>query len=350
VNVPRACLLTLLLCAPVSAEPVEKTRVAFDWNFDLGSLFRFGKNKARSQDDPGGAPAGPPSFRIVSWNMQTFGSHIKERRRLAAAEAIAKIFSDPANKILAAQEIANKEGASTLSEMLSADREDWRQSFKDTRDSQDNGFWTRGGVRVDCERPLFSDPALSVHPAHFAHMRVGDFDFTLITLHLTYQKGNAESSVAELRHVLDWLREYLPKRGADPDVVITGDFNLPTRKGKGESARGGSGAWTALEDVIDEYPMFRGEGVAALVDEPTSRSHGETANNYDHFLITRHLRSGAYIEGSARRRPADILEAIERLHSVQVSDHLPIAAEFRSGGAGADGLPIRPDGDGACGL
>ena len=347
-----ALIVALAVCRPAAAgTPDNQSSVVFFDSagggaaFDFWGLFkRFRKSETPL---PAAAPPGPV-FRIVSWNLQTFGAHMKAARKEAAAAALAQIFSDPSAKVLAAQEIANERGAAAVQSMLDAGDSRWAKSFDDSEDGQDNGFFVKEGVHINCGRPLFGDRSLSRHPARFSHMRVGDFDFTLITVHLAYDKGQASSSAAELRQILDWLREHLAKPGADPDVIVLGDFNLPTRRGKAGSARGESGSWTAIEEVIEEYPLFRGGNLVALVDEPTSRFLGEAANNYDHLIVTGHLFHGAYVADSARRMPTELFKAIEAAHNVQVSDHYPISAEFRSSGPGADGRPIRPDGAGAC--
>jgi hypothetical protein len=61
-----------------------------------------------------------------------------------------------------------------------------------------------------------------------AHFVVDDFDFTLITLHLTFADGDTAESVRELRTLLDLLDGYFQEPLHDPDVVVCGDFNIPS--------------------------------------------------------------------------------------------------------------------------
>jgi exonuclease III len=349
VNPLRACVLTLLLCAPAAAEtPGEDYKVAFDWSFDIREMFRFRKKQAAPTQAAGG-----PVFKLVSWNMQTMGARVDPADQRTFSAFFKELFADQSVKVLAAQEIANKKGADAVQGMLSDDRKGWTRSFQDTGDTMDNAFYVKDSVHIDCSRLLFEDSGLSKHPARLAHMRVGDFDFTLITVHLAFKNGRAEAPVAELRHLLDWLREHLAKKGADPDVIVAGDFNLATAAGKLRSERQ-SASFTAVDEVIEAYPMFRGGNLVALVDEPTSRNKtGAAVNNYDHFIMTGHLFHGAYVKDSARRVSQALLDrlaAIEAENNTLVSDHLPIWAEFRSGGTGGDGQAIRLDGAAACGL
>src|SRR5207302_1876020 len=156
-------------------------------------------------------------FKLVSWNLQTYGKRIKADRKRASADAIARIFGDGTAKVFAAQEIANETGAELVERDLDAGKGRWTKDFQDSSDAQDN--------------------------------------------------------------------------------VVAGDFNLPTRAGKGQSRRAGARGWTPIEDVLDAH-VLRGR-FKALVDEPTSREDGEAANNYDHFLVSSHLLDTAFVRGSA---------------------------------------------------
>lgn len=325
-------LLVLVLLGWSCAASAQTPPVAAD--LDWGSIrewFRFRKGPKPDED----------VFRLVSWNLQTYGKRIKAERKRASAEALRRIFADAQSKVLAAQEIGDDAGAENVASALEGTRGSWTMDFENSRDAQDNGLFVRDG-KVECSGFLFStteDQRVSRHPARAAHVRIGDLDFTLITVHLEYNHGGAGSSVAELRRVLDWVAARLDR---EPDVVVAGDFNLPTRAGKVLSQRGWDADWTPLEDVLAEYQALR---MTPLVDEPTSRRNGIAANNYDHFLVTRHLLETAYVRGSAQRLPESFLTAIEAQERVEISDHFPIALTLRSRGAG-----VSLDGRRACPL
>lgn len=304
-------------------------------------------------------------IRIVSWNLMNFGEGIAPERLKAYKSILEHMFTDSRSaKILAVQELGSKDrGAQQFDELLPGRDGRWNVGFGDTSDFQDNGFFTRKGIVVNCQKTLFKEgSAKSWHPARLAHMRAGNFDFTMVTLHLAFAKDEPGRTQRELKHVLDWLKEYLADPKNDPDVIITGDFNLPTRKGKEQSARGSQEKWTPIEDIIDAYPEFRSETEAngtgarkptalyALVDDLTSRSDGEPANNYDHFIMTGDVYDEEYVQGSAGMIPPNYIHRVEGGRDVLVSDHYPITARFRSGGPGNDGKNIMPDGPGpVCG-
>jgi len=296
-------------------------------------------------------------FRILSWNVQTFGKLKPERE--AAYEMLGEMFSSKrSSKVLALQEVANDKGSDTFSDLLPGGGKRWNKSFQNTSDSQDNGFYTQKSVEVECDEFLFArenedggydrdDKAQ--HPVRAAHMRVGDFDFTLITLHLTFKGGDTNASGEELKDILRWLENYFDNPENDPDVILAGDFNMTTRAGATSSRK------VTLEDIIEQFPTFQrtydadGKRVPkkteliALVDAPTSRHKGETKNNYDHFIVSGDVYDEEYVGGSAGPIPAAFIEAAEKAHDVYVSDHLPISAGFLSKGTGNDGETIRSD-------
>ena len=118
-----------------------------------------------------------------------------------------------------------------------------------------------------------------------------------------------------------------------PDVIIAGDFNIPSRL----SGQTGSGGIT-LDPIFDQDPRFQvGERrFVVTVHEPTSRrsiaNGGVPANNYDHFVLSADTLEELV---QARRVSTDILTAHpedpeERL----TSDHFPVVAFFRTVGAG----------------
>ena len=305
-----------------------------------------------------------PVVRIISWNVQAFGGNIQPEREAAFDEILGQMLSETRTaRILSFQEIANGTGAAKIAGTLPGGGERWSGSFTNTDSAMDNGFFTERQVGKDCERPLFAaqdeggrwrrDREKMMHPPHAAHMRVGDFDFTLVSVHLTFGGADRSGTARELGTLLDWVAQYLAKPGADPDVIITGDFNMPTRAGRTDE-RG-----STVEDVLTAHPAFgkapsgAGQpmpswGLVPMVDSPTSRSKGKPVHNYDHFIMTGDAYNEEYAAGSAGGVPAEFIGAVEQRRGVQVSDHLPISAGFYTSGLGNDGRPIAPDGDSAC--
>ncbi len=362
-----------ILALFLSASPVA----AADKPINLDDLFKALRERVQEEAKPLREPKpkaaadvqDAASMRIISWNIQTWGSSVNPKRQDGYRAILDHMFSENRTaRVLSVQELAHEAGAKNFESLLPGGADRWNLSFQDSTDSQDNGFYTQKDVGVDCDRLLFSkggtpvepDKEKSLHPARVAHMHVGKLDFTIVTLHLTYEDGNADASRRELRAILDWLTEYYKDPKNDPDVILSGDFNLPTRKGKEQSTRGSEGNWHPVEDIIEEYPLFREEKdkqgrrrakktqLIALVDERTSRQKGEPANNYDHFIMSGDLWDEEYVLGSAGPMPANFLHGVEKKLEVYISDHYPISAQFRTSGKGNNRRAVRRDGNGAC--
>jgi uncharacterized protein (TIGR03437 family) len=283
---------------------------------------------------------------LVSWNVQVGGVSTApdaQRPPLVAA-ALGRLFSGN-YQLLAAQEVSSTANSDVLRSLLPGGAASWAASFFDTNDTQDNGFWYRSSTFVDGAQPLFvtsmmdasgriiADPERSLHPPQVAHFTVGNFDFTLITVHLTFADGDTAESAREMRVVLDYLDGYFQQPGHDPDVIVCGDFNTPSLL----SGQSGSAGIT-LDSVFDSDARFQtGERrFVVTVHEPTSRNSaangGMPVNNYDHFVLSADVMEELI---QARRVAPEILTADpadpeERL----TSDHFPIVAFFRTSGEG----------------
>lgn len=298
-------------------------------------------------------------FRIISWNIQTFGENAQPKRVAAYRDLLGHMFSQNRTaRILAVQELANTKGASLFEGLMPGGASRWSRYFQDTNDGMDNGFFAEKEVSVSCEGFLFAkkdrakegryvrNPKKALHPVRYAYMRVGDFDFTVINLHLTFRGGQESATFQEFRNVLVWLQKYMLKPGADQDVIILGDFNL--------SAAG-------LNRRLGRYKHFKrkkdGAGrriarpsdMVVLVADKTSRgTDGQPANNYDHFILSGDVFDEEYSDGSAGAMPSRYMQQVEESLGVHVSDHFPISARFKFSGIGNDGQPIVADNASPC--
>ncbi|MCL6507569.1 MAG: hypothetical protein K6T59_11125, partial [Bryobacteraceae bacterium] len=273
---------------------------------------------------------------LVSWNVQGGATDSPGSRRPAmVGAALGRMFGGT-YQLLAAQEVANNAHATTLRDLLPGGAARWRYSFFDTTDGQDNGLWYQRGILVRNAVPLFvtgqvsstgrliTDPARAVHPPLAAHVAAGDFDFTLITLHLTFAGGDTEESARELRVLLDFLDEYFRAPGHDPDVILCGDFNIPSRL-SGQTGRNG----ITLDPIFDGDPRFQsGERrFVVTVHEPTSRNaSGSPVSNYDHCVFSADVMEELI---QARRLATQVLtDHPDDPEVTLTSDHFPIVAFF----------------------
>ena len=283
---------------------------------------------------------------LVSWNTQIGGTSVVPGapRPPMVQSALASLFSGT-YQLLAAQEVPSSDSASLLQMLLPGGTTTWQTSFFDTTDTMDNGFWYRNGITLRDSFPLFvtdqkdssgriiADSSESVHPPQVAQFEIGDFDFTLITLHLTFANGDTAESVRELREILDYLDWYFNQPDHDPDVIVCGDFNTPSLL----SLQTGKDGIT-LDSVFDQDPRFQvGERrFAVTIHEPTSRNSaakgGLPVSNYDHCVVSVSTMK-EFIQ--ARRVAINILTDNPDDPEVRLtSDHFPIVAFFKIHGPG----------------
>jgi len=270
---------------------------------------------------------------IISWNVQNIGEISAARRQVASEAYHAVITTDVA--LVAVQEIINPKGLSVLLNLFPGATAQWGVSFEDTPSSHDNGLFYRTAVAtITAQGFLYADvvskkPNRSkvLHPARWAHVRVDNFDFTIISLHLTYKQGDTRESKRELLNILAWLEQYFKDPNNDPDVILAGDFNLPSSKGKALSKRKKEASFMTLDSIIQEHGKFLAgpRKLSVLIDEPTSRSRKGAGNNYDHFILTQSALERLI---SADRVPMEIVDKVDAGKDVRVSDHYPIVATF----------------------
>jgi uncharacterized protein (TIGR03437 family) len=296
---------------------------------------------------------------LVSWNIQTGGTSAAAgaARPPMVKAALASMFGGT-YQILAAQEIPNAESADLLRTLLPGGAPTWQAWFSDTTDSMDSGYWYRMGITLrdaftlfvgdqkDASGRFIPDTTRTTHPPVVAQFEAGDFDFTLINLHLTFADGDTSESVRELRYVLDYLDWYFKQPEHDPDVIVCGDFNIPSAL-SGQTGRGG----ITLDSAFDQDPRFQsGERrFVVTVHQPTSRgsaaSGGEPASNYDHCVLSADTME-EFVQ--ARRVDTSILtDHPEDPEARLTSDHFPVVAFFKTKGEGVslDGRrTIRPQG------
>ncbi|HOX21984.1 MAG TPA: endonuclease/exonuclease/phosphatase family protein [Elusimicrobiales bacterium] len=277
-------------------------------------------------------------FEIMSWNLQTFG-HLKPERLAAVRKAYEAAVSSNVYAI-AVQEIADNKGMETFLALLPGGTTQWAASFENSPDRQDNGIaYRKECSTVAAEGFLFRDAqglpdqSKSLHPVRWARLKTGDLEYTLLSLHLTFQRGDASQSARELGFILDWTVSKMSAPVPERNFIIAGDFNLPTRKGKELSKRAKEKKWLPLE------PLFKTNGAGALavfVDEPTSRPHKQPYNNYDHFIVSPALAGSV---AKAGRLPIEHVDKADHNSTAMVSDHYPVMLrlEFSTAAVAAAG-------------
>ena len=252
-------------------------------------------------------PAHPdgPTVRVAAWNLRQFSE-----RDSIDFDAIANVITSNDFDIVAVQEVRGDGGAidrllGQLNGAFGLGR--WRAIVSETTGNHERFafVYDSDAVRhLGDSGFLPSDLRVSRRP-FAAHFRSGDFDFSLVTIHLLY------SDLRERRREADRLASrvtgvVLPAGTGERDVIVLGDFNTTRRRG---------GTLTPFED----------RGWLALIDSPTNLGDDETLDN---VLID----PGPTGEWSGE---AGVVRFDETLYGDRddraaraVSDHRPVWADF----------------------
>ncbi len=175
------------------------------------------------------------------------------------------------------------------------------------------------------EAAVFPDPEdVFIREPFYASFRAGNFDFTLITIHaIGPGEETLDDEIAALRDVFAQVQG---QSACEDDVILVGDFNTPAK----------SRDWSALRGLPT---------VVNLIPATTKTSIGTRGMSKSYDNIWLQERHTAYeFTGRAGAYPffEDLYPNAEnpyRIARKEVSDHVPVWAEFATD---------RPDDDG-CG-
>jgi endonuclease/exonuclease/phosphatase family metal-dependent hydrolase len=150
-----------------------------------------------------------------------------------------------------------------------------------------------------------------IREPYIASFRSGNFDFTVIAIHLIY--GEKEEREAEARQLDNLFKTVQNQDPGENDVILVGDFNLPPMEE----------AWDEMKDIANMicllHPPTRTslgeEGLSQLYDNIWFETHhvSEYTDQVEVFDFVLEMFDGDYAEGKK-----------------VVSDHLPIWVEFRT--------------------
>ncbi len=265
-----------------------------------------------STGDPRGRAG--DTVRIASWNLRQFTA---TRDDLDYA-AIADIIREGGFDLIALQEVKG-DGAAVALLVDQLQRTNDGRTWA-TLVSQPAGNSERFAYLYDRRRVRYLGDAgflpsgLGLSRRPFAgRFAAGDFDFTLVNVHLF--AGDIHRRRAEAARLADLIAgRVLPAGTGERDVIVLGDFNTTTR-------RGGSLA------------PFEANGWLAAIDAPTNLGGTETLDNlvFDPSRVTEWTGAAGVVRFDDARFAGDDTEARRR-----VSDHRPVYANFATDGGDDD--------------
>lgn len=148
----------------------------------------------------------------------------------------------------------------------------------------------------------------------YSSFRAGQFDFTLVTVHLIYGKRVAQRR-AEAMQLDDVYRAIQEFDASEQDVIVLGDFNLPPD-----------------DPGLEELRSFL---IPVLSDSIRTSIHdGSALDNL--WWDTTHVSEWTG-ESGLDRFDEEVFEGDDKAASLAVSDHRPVWATFRTDGTDDDG-------------
>jgi endonuclease/exonuclease/phosphatase family metal-dependent hydrolase len=184
------------------------------------------------------------TLNLATWNIREFG---KRPRSEAAIHYIAEILGQ--FDLIALAELRDKLG--DLQRVLKILGPYWKVVYSDYI-SDSPGNYERIGYLFDGRSVRFTGLAAEVDPErqknkasgeyvaaiswwrspYIASFRAGHFDFVVITAHIRW--GSSEKvREQELTSLAQWIDKKVKEQGwDDKDIILMGDFNIPSRTGK----------------------------------------------------------------------------------------------------------------------
>jgi endonuclease/exonuclease/phosphatase family metal-dependent hydrolase len=186
----------------------------------------------------------PPSkldqtLNIASWNIREFG---KSRRTEASIHYLAEILGQ--FDVIGIVEL--RDDLTDLNRVLEILGPYWRAVYSDTIPDP-GGNRERLAFIYDKRAAVFTGFAAEASPPrakkgeeylseisfwrspYMASFKAGNFDFVLLTVHIRWGE-NLEARRKEIEAVADWIEaKRLEKTKEDKDLIVMGDFNIPSR-------------------------------------------------------------------------------------------------------------------------
>ena len=258
---------------------------------------------------------GEDTIVIGSWNVWNLGANSEVAER---AQVIAEF------DIIALQEVEAIGGLNRLLERVESDTGvDWEYVVScqvgDGNAAEYYAFMYRTDrvSYVECSGCVYPEPTpddFSREP-FFATFRAGAFDFTLVTVHITWGVL-ASLRTAECKRLVDVWEYVQDLDPAENDLILMGDFNRtkPTHS-----------AFNDLEDL----------GLTAVLSEPGTRTtFGLTpsgGNWYDHMWLDPVFSSAEWTGQSGAGTPSNDSSGAGCPQELKgVSDHCPVWAVFKT--------------------
>jgi endonuclease/exonuclease/phosphatase family metal-dependent hydrolase len=265
------------------------------------------------------------TLNLATWNIREFG---KKQRTRAALHLIAEIIGQ--FDLVAITEV--RDDLTDLVQVLSILGPYWKVVYSDyvidpggNRERVAYVYDKRAvvftGLAAEASPPRVKDPKTGEYVSqlgwwrspYIASFQAGNFDFVLITAHVRWGASEAQR-IPELRLLAEWVDKRREERNeTDKDIILLGDFNIPS-----------------VKDDLFAAITSKGLRLAeALVDLPGSNLTGD--KRYDQILhypqFTKSFTGSAGVldfhsGGFASLFPG--MKLSDHEYTFQLSDHMPL--------------------------
>ena len=251
-----------------------------------------------------------PPFRLAAWNIRIFSDASRDDAEL---RHIAQTLID--YDFIAIVEVRDEAVLRRTEQLLAERGRDYDYLISPpvgAKVKERYAFlFDRGMVRVLEEGAVVPDPNdIFLRQPYFASFRVGEFDFTAITVHVIW----GDSVAQRRREVQDLASVYQAVQagnGAEQDVILLGDFNRNPDDGE---------AYRPLLDIHKMTHLF----------QLPQKSHIKDTSLYDNiFFQTHHLTEYTGDSGIDRFDETDFGND-DAAASLAVSDHRPVWGTFHT--------------------
>ena len=142
----------------------------------------------------------------------------------------------------------------------------------------------------------------------YATFRAGQFDFTLVTVHILFGKSRKDRrpELRALSHVMEWVQIRDP---LEQDIILLGDFNAPPT----------DAGWDILKQ---SFPQIQ-----HILDPPIKTTITDTSL-YDNIWFDSRFTTEYTGDHGMYRFDEDMFDNDDKRASKMVSDHRPIWATF----------------------
>jgi endonuclease/exonuclease/phosphatase family metal-dependent hydrolase len=245
------------------------------------------------------------TIRIATWNLRKFSERSAAGQYPPDLVEIASIIKAAQFDLIAIQEV-QREGQ-IVEKLRRQLNEPWRHVVSDRTGNNERYAFLYRGDRVDmvdgsAKLILGPQTAMFDRAPFTASFRAGQFDFVLLTVHLSYtdharRAAEASALAALARRTVD--------ESAEKDLIVLGDFNEQHQRGN--------------------LHFFEEQGWTKINRDATNLSSSEV---YDNLLIDRRFtREWTGAGGTWRFDEMDYAND-DKVATEYVSDHRPAWGEF----------------------